>query len=763
MEATGTIKPSRAAAGLLPLYAVTIFLSAFLLFSVQPMFTKMVTPSLGGTPAVWSIAMVFFQAVLLGGYAYAHILSRFLQPRDAGIFHLALMLVVIGVGLPIALSQSIGDPPSEGHALWLITLFLLSVGLPFFAVSANGPLLQAWFSRTGHAQANDPYFLYGASNFGSFLALLAYPLLIEPSLGLGAQASLWGQGFMLLAAAISVVVLASLAFGAAVGDQGAQAAKPHEPTQNVSSNQILSWLAYAAVPSGLLIAATQEITTDVAAVPLLWVLPLAAYLLAFTVAFSATGERQHGWYLQALPYTLIALVACRLVFASSNFAITVAAHIAFFFNCAMVCHGELYKRRPAANQLTLFYFILSLGGIIGGIFASLVAPMIFNANLEYPILAVAALCCTPALTITFERVGWRVTALIAAAIGALYVVLFTTKVSFAFGMSGAHVVSILALLACGVLALSREAPIRGLIAASIAVGLVTYRPAAENLVQMVRSFFAVHVVKQTPDQRGRILSHGTTVHGAEWFHDTNGKVLAGRPDPVSYFFKGGNYDTAIESIRTAAGGRLSRVAVVGLGMGALACSSKDGESWDFYEIDSEVVRIAKDPSLFRSMSVCAPNAKVIVGDGRLTLAKATGKYDLIILDAFSSNSVPVHLLTVEAVRIYLSKLNARGILLFNISNRYLSLEGTVAGSAAANSMLTYQSTGALATGLFTETLKAEARVAVAARDIKDLGPLASSDRWERVEPVAPSRVWRDDFSNIIDPFLRQRERMAGHR
>lgn len=761
MEATGTIGSSRTAAGLLPLYAGTIFLSAFLLFSVQPMFTKMVTPSLGGTPAVWSIAMVFFQAVLLAGYAYAHALNRLLQPREAGIAHLGLMMLVIVVGLPIALSQTMGAPPSEGHAFWLITVFLIAVGLPFFAVSANGPLLQAWFSRTGHVQAKDPYFLYGASNFGSFLALLAYPLVIEPSLGLGAQATLWGRGFVLLAAAISVVVIASQVFGASTGDAGRRAAVDSEPVAPIETKQFLSWLGYAAIPSGLLIAATQEITTDVAAVPLLWVLPLAAYLLAFTVAFSAAGERQHNWYLRALPYTLIAMVGCRLVLGSTNFVVTVAAHIAFFFNCAMVCHGELYKRRPEPAKLTLFYFILSLGGIIGGIFASLIAPLIFNANLEYPILAIAALCCRPELATAFERLGSRGTALVAAAIALLFIGIFATKVSFTVVVSGAKVVGILALLACGVVALSREAPIRGLLAASVALVLVTYKPASENLVHMVRSFFAVHVVKQTPDQRGRILSHGTTVHGAEWFRDGNGQVLKTRPVPVSYFFKGGNYDTAIESIRAAAGGKLARVAVVGLGMGALACKSEAGETWDFYEIDSEVVRIAKDPSLFRSMSVCAPQANVIVGDGRLTLAQSSGKYDLIVLDAFSSNSVPVHLLTVEAVRIYQSKLNPSGVLLFNIANRYLSLDGVVAGSAAANSMLTYQSTSALDTGEFTETLRAEARIAVAGRDVNALGPLVSNPHWARVEPVADSRVWRDDFSNILDPFLRQRERMAG--
>jgi hypothetical protein len=306
-----------------------------------------------------------------------------------------------------------------------------------------------------------------------------------------------------------------------------------------------------------------------------------------------------------------------------------------------------------------------------------------------------------------------------------------------------------------VMMLSREAPARLVAVAAIALAVLEIARSGSDTLERVRSFFGVHAVKTDSTGRAHLLAHGSTIHGAEWFRDETGQPLTTRPTPASYFHPGGVYTQAIHSVRTARGGKLSRVAVVGLGMGSLACHARDAERWDFFEIDPEVVRLARDTRYFRSLSVCGPEAKVVLGDGRLTLADAEGGYDLIVLDAFSSDSVPVHLLTREALAGYLAKLAPGGAVIFNISNRHMDLDDVIASSASANDLVTFAGIDDRTKVDFQQTLGLPAFVAIVARRVDDLGAIVMSARWRRVTPGPGSRPWTDDYSNILAPILRK--------
>jgi hypothetical protein len=735
---------------LLPVYTATIFVSAFLLFAVQPMFTKMVTPTLGGTPGVWSVAVVFFQAILLAGYAYAHLLTTRLTPAKAAGVHLTLVAAVALAALPIGFDPSWGRPPETGPAFWLIAVFAVSVGLPFFAVSANGPLLQAWFARTSHAQAHDPYFLYGASNLASFAALLAYPFLFEPWLPLAAQSRVWSLGFAILLAGLGAsAVTMLLSPGRAAATMRADETAPAA----ITARDRFAWIGLSFVPSALLVAVTAHLSTDIATVPLLWILPLALFLLTFVIALRANNARAVTLSLAAQPLAAV-LVMMTPLHGVLPIAGIVVARLAFLLISTIICHAELYRRRPAASQLSSFYMLMSLGGALGGIFASLLAPFLFNSVLEYPILLVAALVCRPRALAELKALGAVKLAAVVAGLAAVFAVLSMDGVPdflpiFVVGIAGL-------ILSC-VMLLARETP--GRLVILMAFGLVVVKALlwGGTTIAQERSFFAVHNVRYGQEGRAHLLVYGSTMHGAEWVRDAAGKPLTERPVSASYFHAGGVYQQAIGAVRGAAGGKLGRVAVIGLGMGSLACSAAPGEDWSFYEIDPVVVKLARDRRLFRSLSVCTPDAKVVIGDGRLTIADAKEKYDLIILDAFSSDSVPVHLLTKEAVALYKSKLTAAGAIIFNISNRHMALEAVIAGSAQPHGLAAAYNRDS-ADVADTVKLAARATVAIAA---PPAGPIVGellSRGWKPAE--ADTSPWTDDYSNIMAPMLRKRRQQA---
>ena len=383
---------------MLAVFGTAIFLSAALLFAVQPMFTKMVLPQLGGSPSVWSVAIVFFQAVLLAGYAYAHLLTRHARTKASVFIHVAVMLAAT-FALPLAIAGGWGRPPTEGEALWLLGLFAVSIGLPFFALSANAPLLQAWFARSGHPRAEDPYFLYAASNIGSILALLSYPFVIEPITRLGQQARAWSIAFYLLIVLIGACGVLSWRAGGAARD----AAVSRQAGARPSERDATIWMALAAVPSALLIAVTAHLSTDIAPSPFLWVIPLALYLSTFVIVFQQRPVLPHHGMILIQPALLVALVATVVYTVHDYLPLVMILHVATFFVTAMVCHGELARRRPAAGHLTAFYMWMSAGGVIGGAAAALVAPHVFSWVAEYPILIVLAILCRPGLTLADRR------------------------------------------------------------------------------------------------------------------------------------------------------------------------------------------------------------------------------------------------------------------------------------------------------------------------------------------------------------------------
>jgi hypothetical protein len=740
-----SVSPNRL---ILIVYTAAIFTSALLLFSVQPLFTKMVLPRLGGSPAVWSVAMVFFQSLLLGGYAYAHYLMQVRNRIVPVVVHLVLLVIAL-LTLPLSIANGWGEPPTSGYAFWLLGLFAVSMGLPFFALAANNPLLQAWFVRTGHPNGPDPYFLYASSNIGSFLALLSYPVLLEPMFTLRTQNLIWTSLYgllILLIAGCGVLLLRSPAN--LVIEQRDDADTP-APAWVLRAR----WVFLAAVPSGLLIAVTAHISTDVAAAPLLWVLPLSLYLLTWVLVFQSRPLLPHRWVLMLQPLAISGVIVLLAIGGEQNLLLTLGGHLACFFVIAMACHGELARTRPAAKYLTGFYVALSFGGMVGGLFAGLIAPYTFSWIAEYPILVALAVLCRPAADQRYphwSRWYWPLLAIIAVALiapsysgGKMFTWLDEHRV---------YVISAIAVAATILATLPRadRAKLAGIVI--LALVLIRVYPSDDGRVETVRSFFGVHKIVVTPNGQYHVLMHGTTIHGAEKFQNDDGTPIPGRPELITYYHQDGGIGQAIAAIRERKGGPL-RVAVIGLGAGTLTCASEPGEDWKFFEIDQSMVDTARDPKYFTFIQACEPDLQPVIGDARLTFAKEPdGIYDLIIVDAYSSDAIPIHLATEEAMEIYKQKLAPQGAVVMHVSNRHLELASVVVGIADANELKSWvysEDSGRDNEYIFSTT------VVVSAREEADVGALASSDKWALTEAEDNQRVWTDDYSNVLGAVWRR--------
>ncbi|MEW6643988.1 MAG: fused MFS/spermidine synthase [Pseudomonadota bacterium] len=734
----------------LVLYTAAIFVSALLLFSVQPLFAKMVLPRLGGSPAVWSVAMVFFQSLLLAGYAYAHLLMKVRSRMVPVAVHLAVLVVALGL-LPLSIARGWEAPPASGYALWLLGLFVASIGVPFFALAANNPMLQAWFVRTGHPDAADPYFLYASSNIGSFLALLSYPLLLEPLFTLRTQNLMWTTGYGLLIVLIAGCGLLLWKAPAVVSTVDA-AAEVTAPSPRWPAR--LRWIFLAAVPSGLLVAVTAHISTDVAAAPLLWVLPLSLYLLTWVLVFQSRPLLPHRWMLMLQPLAIAGVIVLLAFGGEQNLLLTLGGHQLCFFIIAMACHGELARTRPPARDLTGFYVALSFGGMVGGLFAGLVAPYTFSWVAEYPILVALAALCRPAEQERWPRLSrwlWPAIALLAA--GLVVPAYGSARLGEWLEDNRVALAAVPAVI--GVLIAVGLRASRWKLAAVAALALVLIRiyPADEGRVETVRSFFGVHKIVETPNGQYHVLMHGTTIHGAQKILNDDGTPVQGRPEPISYYHKDGGIGQAIEAIRARKGGAL-RVAVIGLGAGTLTCAARPGESWTFFEIDQTMVDTARDPAKFSFIKSCMPDLKPVMGDARLTFAREPdGVYDLIIVDAYSSDAIPIHLATEEAMAIYKDKLAPQGAVVMHVSNRHLELASVVVGIADENDMKSWvfnEDSGRDSEYIFSTN------VVVSARNAADVGKLAAADSaWALTEPADHQRVWTDDYSNILGAVYRR--------
>ena len=743
-RAQGAPRWRTADAAILAVFAATLFVSSTLLFLVEPLVGKMLLPILGGTPAVWNTCVVFFQIVLVAGYGYAHLTSTVLGIRRQATIHQFVMLLPLLV-LPIVVVKGTAPPSGDNPVWWLLWRLLVTVGVPFFALSTTAPLLQRWFAGTGHPAAADPYFLYAASNAGSLLALLAYPLLVEPRLALAEQSHAWAGGYLLLVLLVTACAAALLHArpqnaGVAVGNVSvpAQSRCEARPT----SWRRLWWVSMAFIPSSLMLGVTTHITTDLAAVPLLWVIPLALYLLTFIVVFARRPVLPQRLMVRLLPVGLVLLATLFFTPLPALRWELIALHLAVFFVIGVVCHGRLAADRPAAAHLTEYYLWMSVGGVVGGLFNAILAPLAFDVVIEYPLAMMLACLALPGTLACTRRDRIR-DFLVPAAFGLLTiaVVLFLRAVGWAETVGMIVFGYVVPMLVCYSF---RHRPLRFAFgfAALLAVNLVHASLREGRSLHIERNFFGVKRVLLAADGQFRVLVHGGTVHGSQ----SVDPACAG--EPTTYYHRHGPIGDVFALLREKTAD--PRVGVIGLGAGTVACYAEPGDHFTFYEIDPGVARIAADPRYFSYLSQCRGTYDIVLGDGRLTLAAAPrGSYDLLILDAFSSDSIPTHLVTREALDLYVDKLADGGVLAFHVSNQYLRLSPLLANLAAQRGLVCYGRADRAVSPEDKATGKTASEYVVMARRVGDVGTLAEDERWQRLGPNRTAPVWTDQYSNIL--------------
>lgn len=715
------------------LFTATVFAGATLLFWIQPLFTKMALPLLGGSSSVWNTAMVFFQAMLLAGYAYAHLLSRYLRPSIQVIVH-AATLSAAALFLPVGIDAGWRPEEAASPTLWLLALLTACLGAPFFAVAATAPLVQRWFSQTNHPDARDPYFLYAASNAGSVAVLLAFPFLIEPQLTNQAQAWAWAIGF----AALAFGVLGCGAMMMKGPRQSvAEAESTAAPRMRPSWRQRGGWVLYAGVPSAMLLGVTAHISSDIASAPLLWVLPLSLYLLTFVNAFATRPLIPPAIASRAMAFALVALAT---VFAWREPAsVILPLHLLASFAIALGCHGELARRRPAPAALTEFYLFLSVGGLAGGAFVALLAPQLFDSVLEYPLSIVLAAALMPHATRSVTKGDLILITLIAAVMLGIRA-LATMQIDV--DLPGVVLAGICAVLAALVLSRQFRPRAFALCIAALLIGEF-WAPRQDDVLWTGRSFFGVYRVTESEDPPVRTLTHGTTIHGGEWIGE-------GGPTPTAYFTES---SPIVEVIRKARSQRdRLRVGVAGLGIGSLSYYRQPGDEWRYYEIDPLIRWLTAESGYFQMLPANAPEADIMIGDARLAIAmEPDGRFDLLIMDAFASDAVPMHLLTQEALSLYADKLADDGVLMLHISNRILDLAPAI-GTTTASLGFSAKIGRMTRIDEDIDPLGAPTIWVAIAQDAPTLERLGLDERWSPLE-ASNARAWRDDFSSFVDAIL----------
>ena len=600
-------------------FALTVFLSAFLLFQIQPIIAKMILPWFGGSSSVWSTCLVFFQAVLLLGYLYVHLLHEWLSPRRQNIVHCALLLLSLAT-LPVVANPAWKDAAFANPTWNVLVVLGTAVGMPYLLLSTTGPLMQAWYARSFNSMM--PYRLYALSNLASMLALLSYPVLVEPFFVVAQQANAWSVGYVFF-----VIACLASAWQSWQGVSGELERRPasSEPVARPPLRECLLWIGLAMTASILLLALTRHLTQDVAPVPFLWVVPLSIYLLSFILCFDAPRYYHRRGFLIALP---IAFIALDQVLAEVGMPVPLLVSVlclALFVFC-MVCHGELVRRRPPVRHLTLFYLMLSIGGALGGSFVGLLAPALFNAYFELPIGLF--LCAVLVIIILWPQVKpiWRWLLLAALAI-------------YGYRLAG------------------------------ISIDYV------EDYRRVMRNFYGqLRIDDVSEDDLGikRRMFHGRINHGEQFIAPEHSRR------PTAYYCEQSGIGQALLSLPTD---RPRKIGVVGLGAGTLATYGRQGDEMRLYEIDDQVLDLAR--SDFSYLAESRARIVPVLGDGRLMLeSEAAQAFDLLAIDAFSGDSIPAHLLTLEAMQSYLRHMRSDGILAVHITNRYLDLQPVVAAAAA---------------------------------------------------------------------------------
>ena len=749
------------------LYTATLFISALLLFWIQPLVAKRLLPALGGTPAVWNTCLLFFQTLLLGAYAYAHVASR-LSLRVGMILQLVLLAAGASLLPPGIADATLYAAPDAAPVVWLAGVLLAAVGAPVFALGASAPLLQRWFAGTMHARAADPYFLYAASNAGSLLALLLFPFLFEPALDARRQSALWSIAYgALILLTAWCAMLARHAGGAAVRLTNSTAASTID-ANGAAWRGRLRWLALSFVPSSLVSGVTTYITTDIAAVPLLWVLPLALYLLTFVLAFARRRPVSAERLARATAGAGVIVALVLMSGATEPVLFLVLVHLAFFVLAALALHTRLADSRPMPARLGEYYLWLAAGGALGGAFNAIVAPVVFDTTFEYPLAIVLACALLPlrAESRRTKRHGTRVddTTLINDAADALDEAartrgswLHDLAWSASLGLLTAALAFVVMRIELGTLervALAVGVPLFalnhlftksarrfafGLAGVMLASSLLTLD--AGTTLHRERSFYGA--LRVTHEADAHKLYHGSTLHGRQ-FTDA-----ARACEPLSYYHREAPLGSVFAALDETARAEPMRVAVVGLGTGATGAYSRADQTWTFYELDPAVTRLARDTRFFTYLTNCtaAPHT-VVTGDARLRLRDAPDAgHDLIVLDAFSSDAVPIHLLTREALALYLSKLAPDGWLALHVSNRTLDLHGVISRLAADAGVRALYANDPVHD---PRAGREPSQWIVLARPEIDLSVLTARDRrWQPLPARPDAPLWRDDFSSIV--------------
>lgn len=745
---------------MLGLFAGAILAAALLLFLIQPMAAKIVLPKLGGAPSVWIASMLFFQAALLLGYFYTHILSTRLRVQVQLAIH-AVLLLVAAATLPPPVDM---QPPStaDDPVLWLLTTLAITVGLPFFVIATTSPLLQRWFSYTRHPSAKDPYFLYAASNIGNIAGLLVYPFALEPLLGLKDQTLVFSIGFGVMLALV-------LAAGAvAVRRAGATTRAIDGPTsapakaEKITWSRRARWTLLAFVPSSLLLGVTLHVTTDVGSLPLLWSVPLLIYLLSFVLAFSSKVRVAPRTLGVALLIVIVPLATTMVPDTPVPSWASMAIHALAFACGAWMCHKLLADARPGPEGLTDFYLWLSVGGVLGGIFNAIVAPRLFTFVAEYPLML--ALCMllvprrqraatqqAPAKPAKFSSFRKLFSFVLFLACGLAMVMLIlnidqhivtnrntiSNQAAANLRLWPAAILMIVLLLWPG--------PRRAALALFLLLIAGETLWGRQSVIHRERTFFGVHKIIISPQGSWRTLAHGTTIHGIQQWLPEDQQAI-----PRGYYTTAGPAgDVLIPLVEQL---RLKDIALVGMGTGGLASYGKPGMTITFFEIDPAVMRIAANPQFFTFTYKSEAKVGGVEGDGRVMLARQPeASYDLICLDAFSSDSIPVHLLTLEAFRdVYVPALRERGVLLIHISNRFYDLASPLARVAEELGLVVLMRDHSNIDDDLTLKSGALGGVwVVMARSRADVAHLENIKGWIPIKSKPRQQLWTDDKANVL--------------
>lgn len=728
------------------LFTLTLFLSSALLFLIQPMVGKIILPAFGGSPAVWTTTMVFFQAALLGGYAYAHYSTSKLGAKTQALIHIPLMCLAVFT-LPFATHVSGGATGSHTPLFSVIAMLLSLVGAVFFVVSAGAPLLQRWFASTDDPDGKDPYFLYSASNLGSMLALIAYPVLVEPQFKLSEQTRLWADGYALLVA----LMCASAVMLHKRGKPSEIIQEEHVAVAPLTNVQRAKWVLLGAVPSSLLLGVTAYLTTNIAPIPLLWVVPLALYLLTFILAFSRKPIIPSSWLARIFPLLVTPLAVPMILESSVPIMPLAVFHLLTFFVAAWMCHARLSESRPDTKHLTEFYLWISVGGVLGGLFNAAIAPVIFSTLMEYPLaLVLACLLRPPRRPENGQFQRWDgFYPLIVGLLTISFTIMVKTGIPFKFmelepgtprTIASIGLPAILCFLAV-------DRPIRFALSvgAMFAAAFAMHTASAGAVIYTARSFFGVHRIVSQYNGRIYTLVHGTTVHGLQDRSQPH--------EPFTYYSKSGPIGHVFKEFSGPK--TIPHIAFVGLGVGTVASYGQPGQTMTFFEIDPVVEATATNPKYFTFLRDSKAKVNIVLGDARLTLAdQPDSRFGLIVLDAFSSDAIPVHLLTEEAFRLYLSKLDPHGIIAVHISNRYLTLDPVLyaIGKDLHLASLIDEDEGKSDKQLGNNEYASV--WVIMARDKADFQGLNKDNEFVPLDPTRKVPAWTDDFSNVLGVFKR---------